>query len=1272
MAPAWFDYRVYFNNKLTEWQREDPEAGRTRSDLINTFAENGYDANDPDSMYQHFVDYGNAENVSPNAYFDTYYYFTSKAAQYYGKDFDAVTKTDVIAMEDAFKAAGLSAWDHYIQYGTAEGINPSEYFDTVKYLDAKLAVTPGLTMDELLDALKDGGLNPIMHYELYGASEGIEPSDFEPDTPGPEPPGPEPVDASYTNADDYATQYVWSDDRGEIDAAATDTRFVALENQLTSQQVFKGSEGHDMLDITLGASSTKGNIVAPLADGVEDVRIKALQHNDTNNGDNLPGINNEAQIDAGDIKGMTRLWSSNSRADVIVEDVRTDSTDLTNVFQSADPGDVDFEVYFDPQHLKSVVNVSTEGTLFVNLIDCRGYQEEGQPLLNNPWQYFAFEFTPNGGESKIVTLDLAATGKLITGKGATYGTLLSAFQTALVNAGYGNLITASLGEDFDADATITRYGESNTYYGTGTQIVLNTTAGAIAVEENGDAIPGTGWLTEDGSVPAIGGIVWDAYGEYETSGCPLIQTNIWLDNVARVNWTDLETGIGENCLPDDIIYGSQAGDLIIGSMAGRGGVERFDITVDRGSWLSSLSSTNQTLRLVTAVNGDVINDEDGNNASDNGKGNLFIGHSLVDAPSYDELNLWADPAKFLSTDGLIDVAVFDAETFKGDINLGASITRASYEKYLKGVDGSHPIDRWAPLSGYDTAFSYLLGDGNDTLNMKVDGSIANDNDFQMIIDGGAGNDLFLFTFDFDSDVIYGQGREGGFFRQDINAEAINNEIANQLVKFKDNGEVVGTDKYVAIADLANVEINGGAGDDIVHLNGWGSVVVDGGEGRDVIYNEDYTGAEDDVQGGVLARGIWLVNAYQDDPRGTHTYDEASRAILVNYVDGAQPVANSALSTYNEVNDISDLGYGEVRLRVEYQDVHSAWVTIKASDLDSAQLDDKKKVIDTLYDSDINALIIQAINDDAYGNMNHLLHAKDGAGYSLIIESLIGGNNAEEAPVIVFQGRTDAKANWASLSFDNIADYDAQLATIDGSEITLVDGAAVSNNIIWGGAGDDLIVLGTNVGESESSSESEQSDDEAVADDKAVADDVESEETVDESEGSSEGGVEPTAMETGSHDIVAFDEGFGKDIILNFVVGEGDWQTEPGEDLLDFTAFFEDEKDFQGFTANENGFIEFLEKTANAVAYDIYDNISGKKAGLDNSVVLTQFDKDGNWINHAIDGVDRAACFDVYSSANEGDAYTYQGTIALIGPDGVSITDAEDILYVDVVTGYYGA
>ncbi|MDY3810891.1 MAG: hypothetical protein SOZ85_12175, partial [Desulfovibrio porci] len=169
-APVWFDPKVYFNNKLA-WLE-----GYNDLTLTAAFTGAGYGV-DADGLYRHFQDFGNAENVSPSAYFDAGYYMQAKAATYFGKAVNTVTGAEVSFVQEAFRQAGLSAWDHYLRYGMAEGVDPSASFDTSAYMDAKLAqmqkTDPSYTMDMLVQAFRDAGLNPVMHYLSYGRGEGL-------------------------------------------------------------------------------------------------------------------------------------------------------------------------------------------------------------------------------------------------------------------------------------------------------------------------------------------------------------------------------------------------------------------------------------------------------------------------------------------------------------------------------------------------------------------------------------------------------------------------------------------------------------------------------------------------------------------------------------------------------------------------------------------------------------------------------------------------------------------------------------------------------------------------------------------------------------------------------------------------------------------------------------------------------------------------------------------------------------------------------------------
>lgn len=174
-APAWFDKDVYLANKLVQLKADEPKNGWTEMKMLEAFNNAGYDPFNADAVFAHFEAYGNAENVSPNQYFDVQYYMNSKLTLLKTTEPDA--GWDMDKLEQAFKDAGLSAWDHYTLYGISEGINPSIFFNTGDYMKAKLdqmrADDPTYTKDDLLKAFKDADLNPIEHYVLFGKNENL-------------------------------------------------------------------------------------------------------------------------------------------------------------------------------------------------------------------------------------------------------------------------------------------------------------------------------------------------------------------------------------------------------------------------------------------------------------------------------------------------------------------------------------------------------------------------------------------------------------------------------------------------------------------------------------------------------------------------------------------------------------------------------------------------------------------------------------------------------------------------------------------------------------------------------------------------------------------------------------------------------------------------------------------------------------------------------------------------------------------------------------------
>lgn len=938
-VPNWFDYKAYFNNKLAALGE-----GWDALDLKAAFEDAGY-AYDAGGMYQHFMDFGNAEGVSPNSWFNAGEYLYNKAAQYYNTS--SVTPNHVTSMAKAMEGAGMSPWDHFHTYWAeyyadrGEFLNPSAGFDVAKYMNDKLAMMqkadPAYTMDQLVKAFTDAGLDPVQHYEAFGKDEGLTIS------------GSAGTGATVAVGDDA----VWGTNANDY--------FTAKSGVLSDDTYIDGLGGTDTLYADI---KVNGDTIAPEISNVETVLFRA-QKADGASVDNLT----DAEIDAEHISGMKVLGSENSRDTLKVEDVRIDSTDLTVRFSNSDPGKVGFEVYFDSQHLKAEKS-QTSGTLTAKLIDTVGAlptTEPGghdNPLWDNP--FTAMSFTLNGKE---YTLNFGEYNHTTTGTDLpSYEGLVKQMQAAIdadpALSGLG--LKVSTGDPFDAVVSIgPNYGQTVTG---GVEILITTDQGELE---------GNNWIAANG-LPATNSTA-ATFVDTAVTTCPLIQTNVELDNVGRVQWD-----AASPCLPDNSVYGSQAGDLVIGGMAGRGGVERFDVTVDQGSWLSSMSSTNNALRMVTVKNGaiDGANDE----------GNLFIGRSVdavgqsltslvkevIDSvPSLpltvtellkevaeggiealakyipdelaglrekvlgSDLGLahWMDAPRLLTTDGLTDVKYFDASAMTGKVNIGAQITEAAYDKYLKDVDG---LDTMAEGYAPNGPFKYLLGSNDDTLNMTVAGNAAADIDFKMDIKAGAGDDLVNFSFKF--------------------ADTFTNQLANQM-------------------ELKNVSVDLGDGDDTFHFWGDGAMDVSDGAGNDALYVGQ--NAPNLPLGYLLGLGtsssmsadeynaVWVFNV-EDAAQADQT------AIFMG-PDGAQSLDNNLLGGATSFI-YKDAGTG----------ANSAFLvaTVTFKGIEGTAKLALKPGNGTISAEDINHLIIEAINEDA--TLGKLLQAKDGAGSSLLVEALYNG------------------------------------------------------------------------------------------------------------------------------------------------------------------------------------------------------------------------------------------------------------------------------------------
>lgn len=183
-TPKWFDANAYMQNKLAQLKAQEPDAGWTLDNLYDAFRDAGFVG--VEGQYEHFVKFGAAEEVAPNAYFDADEYYAAKAKQYYEEELKQEftgSEEQIATVKAMIKDAGMNAWTHYQQFGSAEGVNPSNAFDASDYCAAKAAAMikagqkapdgTDWTAEKIAKAIDDAGMSVLEHYLTYaGTGEG--------------------------------------------------------------------------------------------------------------------------------------------------------------------------------------------------------------------------------------------------------------------------------------------------------------------------------------------------------------------------------------------------------------------------------------------------------------------------------------------------------------------------------------------------------------------------------------------------------------------------------------------------------------------------------------------------------------------------------------------------------------------------------------------------------------------------------------------------------------------------------------------------------------------------------------------------------------------------------------------------------------------------------------------------------------------------------------------------------------------------------------------
>ncbi len=775
---------------------------------------------------------------------------------------------------------------------------------------------------------------------------------------------------------------------------------------LQSGDFVDGGAGNDLLYADL---INQGDAITPISRNVETVAYR-VQDLGTAPGDNNVSDAGRVTVDAQRIDGELRYENNNSRADLIIEDVRIAASqitkDITIAMVETDPGHVDFGVYFDQHSLRA--STSASATLTLDVLDQFGVQglnldpgETAGPLVNNPYDGVRFNY---GGRD--VQLN-DARWKLTGAK--TYDELLVLIQAMLDNEpitnGSGTLprVVASLGSAFTVTA-------SNGVQVSGTSIVLSASGAGVSFA------PGS-WIASAG-VPA-GSSVYANQSVASGVSNDLVTSTIVLDDVGR---------------------GSNGGDLVVGGLSvgetsTSQGVGKFDITVERTSRLQNIDSTNNALKEVVFKNGlstgDVVVLGDASGGS-NGLPGQETGASASHADGY----------------GFNDVRLIDASAMAGKVTFDALVTQDSFAKYVQTTDTQgDPAGDNTSTPGQTTQradFIYSGGTNNDSITV----------------------DVVAATLSSHSTVL--AGREDFTFK-------INGGAGDDAIKFRviDNGNLATLGNWYEIQHwLKNATINSGAGNDTVRTPGAGDVAIYTEDGADTVY-ADNAGA---ANYGETAGAIRNVNP------DTYVGDGENGIFVFNTED--QVTALDASRNRNDLRSGTNARFDDPGTAGALESLHRATITVTYMGLTASALLPANVYHPTPLH--VNQAIKAAINNDAV--LSKLLVAQDGPGYTLVVKSLIDGaqvvgdlgvdSTSFDASVL---SSTDLAALCAALGltgggatliaaqalldagatyFDGLPAYDTALANDGVADITGAISGAISDNIIYPGTGNDVLVLGT--------------------------------------------------------------------------------------------------------------------------------------------------------------------------------------------------------------------
>lgn len=777
--PSWFDYDYYMSAKLAQLKSADPAnwtADKTVADVKAAFEQAGFVGEE--GAYTHYVQFGDAELVSPSEYLNTAEYYAAKLAQLQRDEPDKGWTQD--QMMKAFKDAGLTAAEHYVLYGAAEGVNPSNAFDDAGYMAAKLAQLQatepdhGWTAGELQTVFTEQGFTPLSHYLAFGKAEGIAPQAVaDPVTPiRPYDPG-----TSFTLTEQADTF---------IGTAHNDTVTGALADLAGDTLLDTSSADWDVINLTADTTVETGSANVT---GFEVLNVDWQGFGD-------------ATIDAAGFKGLKEINASSVKVGFLGNLTVDHAGSATVKAGDGMKGDL-------------VVNGVNGGTVDTGKAASAtvALEDVAGSTATVKLAGALSEVTVNGsaGEDQAATVVFAADGTVHTdetletltinagGKTVTVDQTTTAAANTIVTAGTGDVVLKMAGADFGSKADTVTKGNT----GTLTVDIAKTAATIDTTKISADTIllsaaGNTAVTAKSGQNFAVTADL--AVGSFEVAGGGTSDT-VAVSYSANQGTSTTFTGIETAAI-------TAAADKLT-----------FAKLVNTGHTVAMLGTSDVTINLLDAK---VLN-------AAAMEGDLTV---TTDAAAAEVTVSGATGDNTVTFDGNATKATFVGQDGADTVDFGTVVAAAKSTAVTGGGDDTVIADA-SDLRTGGGILNIETGTGDDTVELSAKTAT----DGKIVLQFGEGNDTLTLNND---------GTKADFTGADLTITGLENIIVGTQGATFNAAQLSGQTLTVKSAAGAGTEIltlNGTSSADTIDLHGftvsdlrasYGSVKVDGAAGDDTI------------------------------------------------------------------------------------------------------------------------------------------------------------------------------------------------------------------------------------------------------------------------------------------------------------------------------------------------------------------------------------------------------------------------------------------------------